>query len=346
MASATETAAGEAASWFARERKGFSAQEEAAWARWLAANPSHASAFEDVEATWKRLAAIRAAPEMIALREAALSRRRRSPGPFAIAAFAVAAAILAVALPRAWYAMPHLYARTEARIDAAAQAPMAEAQDLRTSVGETRAIALADGSVVTLDTDSAVRVVSSDRSRLVTLMHGRAFFQVAKDSTRPFIVFAGDKRVMAVGTAFDVRLEGEAVSITLREGRIRVEAPIAATSGVEATKTVEAADLVPGTRLDASSRAGWHLAKADMARDLAWLHGQLVFDGNRLGDAVAEINRYSARKIVLADPTLADMPVSGVFNAGQVEAFAQALQSYKLARIAARTPNTITLVGR
>lgn len=352
VAPATGAVEDQAAFWFARERKGFSAQEEAAWVRWLAVDPRHASAFEDVETTWKGLAAIRAEPEMIALREAVLIRRRWSPGPVAIAASLAAAVVLAVALPRVWYSMPHLYTQTEARIDAAARAAMPEAQDHLTSVGETRAIALADGSVVTLDTDSAVRVVSSDRSRLVTLMRGRAFFQVAKDPTRPFIVFAGNKRVMAVGTAFDVRLDGEEVSITLREGRVRVEAPAPAafadsgSSGAEASKTVEAADLVPGTKLDASSRSGWRLAKADMARDLAWLHGQLVFDGDRLSDAVAEINRYSARKIVLADSALANVPVSGVFNAGQVEAFAQALQSYKLARIYTRTPNTIMLVGR
>lgn len=344
----------QAAAWFARERKGFSPEDEAAWARWLAADPKHAPAFGDIETTWKGLEAARAEPEIIALREAALRRGRRPFRTLAAAtslAALAAVSVLAVVLPRYWSSAPRLYAQTEAKIDAAAQVGTLPTQDYHTSVGETRPITLTDGSVVTLDTDSAVRVVASDKSRLIILAHGRAFFQVIKDPTHPFIVFAGNERVMAVGTAFGVRLDGEDVSVTLREGKVRVEAPSLSdliprgAAGAETTNTVEAADLVPGTKLSAPNHSSWHLAKLDVARDLSWLNGQLVFNGDSLGDAVDEMNRYSDRKIVLGDAALGRVRVSGVFEAGQVDAFAQALQAYKLARVAARTSKAITLIG-
>jgi transmembrane sensor len=219
-------------------------------------------------------------------------------------------------------------------------------QAYRTEIGEQRAITLVDGSTITLDTDSEVRVAFSKGRRLVDLTHGQAFFAVAKDHTRPFIVTAGDERVMAVGTAFDVRLEHDGLSVTLREGRVRIEAPDGQSPQPDTAARVKAADLVPGSKLRTSQHAAWQVARADVMRELSWLHHQLVFDNARLDVVVAEMNRYSSTKIVLGDPALAGVQVGGVFGVDDPDSVADALAHYGLVRVADSTAGRITLLPR
>jgi transmembrane sensor len=334
----------QAAAWFARQRRGgMSTVDEAAFAAWLSADAQHVVAYDAVLDGWRQVEQVRADPSIIALREAALRRRRipRAAIGWSAGALAASVALLLVLAP-GLVPESRVYERAVSLIPAAQPLDDLRGELHATTLGETRAVSLPDGSVVTLDTDSSVRVAYADGTRLVMLEHGQAFFEVAKDRRRPFIVFAGNKRVLAVGTAFDVRVDGDEVSVTLREGKVRVEAP--AHDG-DARTNVQAAELVPGTRLTASSRNGWHLAKADLGRNLSWLHGQLVFDGEALGSAIAEMNRYSATKIVLRDAELARLPISGVFAAGQPEVLADALAAYKLVRIVDRNRTVITLAA-
>ena len=344
-----KSAEDQAAAWFARQRSGaMNAAEQADWEAWLAASPAHSRAFGAAQSTWQNFEKVRAEPDLIALREAAFRRgrsRKRWRALGGAAVLAASVALVAFGLPLLGSSEPHLYLQTTARIEAPASIEEFQAQEQQTAIGERRAITLADGSIVTLDTDTIVRVAVSPTSRLVMLSQGRAFFQVAKDPSRPFIVFAGDKRIMAVGTAFNVELGDDHIEVVLREGRVRVEgAPTDIPTGAPARSgSVEAADLVPGTRLKASSRTGWTLAKADVPKDLSWLNGQLVFNQRPLGEVVAEMNRYSLKKISLRDPALAPTPISGVFAAGQPDALADALEAYKLAHIASRSSAGIVL---
>lgn len=344
-----QSAEEQAAAWFARHRSGaMTAAELGDWEAWLAADPTHSEAFGAVQSTWHNFEKVRAEPGLIALREAAFRRGRslkRWKALGGAAVLAASVALVVVGLPLLGSAEPHLYLHTTARIEAPAGIEAFQAQEQQTTVGERRVITLADGSIVTLDTDTAVHVAMSPTSRLVMLSRGRAFFEVAKDPSRPFIVFAGDKRIMAVGTAFDVELGNDHVEVVLREGKVRVEgAPTDDLNGTTSkSKSVEAADLVPGTRLKASSRAGWTLAKADVPKDLSWLSGQLVFNQRPLGEVVTEMNRYSLKKITLGDASLATVPISGVFAAGHPDALADALEAYKLARVASRSSAGIVL---
>lgn len=192
--------------------------------------------------------------------------------------------------------------------------------------------------MVTLNTDSAVHVGRWTGERRLTLVRGQAFFKVAKDPERPFIVTADDTQVTAVGTAFDVRLDPSRLSVTLVEGRIRVAGPNARSG---ASQTVE---MDAGSQLVAHRGADWRIAQIDAAKESSWLQGQLVFDGEPLATVAAEMNRFSTRKLRLADPALNATPVSGVFKTGQVDAFARALQSYGLARISASDDQSVDLV--
>jgi len=327
------------------------AAEWTEWESWLAANPAHSEAFVDVQSTWRKFEKVRAEPDLIALREAAFRRGRSLKRWKAIggtAAFlAASAAIVAVVLPLPGPSEPRLYLNTTARIDVPASIETFPAEEQKTAVGERRVITLADGSILTLDTDTAVHVAMSRASRLVMLSRGRVFFQVAKDASRPFVVLAEDKRIMAVGTAFDVDLRSDHVEVVLREGKVRVEGTSIGSPNGASSKpgSVEAADLVPGTRLDASSRAGWTLARADISKDLSWMNGQLVFNRRPLGEVITEMNRYSPEKIILRDASLASVQISGVFAAGKPDALADALEAYKLARIASRSSAGIVLVS-
>jgi len=332
-----------ASAWFARQRCGnLSESDQRAWALWLAADPSHQRAYEDVSRTWTQFAILRADPGIMALRKQALQRRRWTmPG---IAASLAASVMLFFVCRPLWPPASHLYSQASARIANVDNWESLAREEYRTNIGEQRTVRLVDGSAMTLDTQSVARVALSRDFRLVRLVRGQAFFSVAKDRSRPFIVLAGHERVMAVGTAFDVRLEGDELSVTLREGRVRIEAPRQQALPADPPGQVLAADLVPGTKLQTSQRAGWQLAKADVTRELSWLHRQIVVDSERLEVVVAEMNRYSSIKIVLGDPALASVRVGGVFAVDNPDKLTGALARYGLVRVASRTATSITLM--
>lgn len=194
-----------------------------------------------------------------------------------------------------------------------------------TPVGGFASVPMADGSKVTLNTDSQIRIALSNTERGVELRRGEAFFEVSKDPTRPFIVRAGNKRVIAVGTKFSVRREGDDIEVVVTEGKVRVE------------------DLGKGARPDGSAdvfltpgsvaRAGQagvlvqRKTLPEAEEQLSWRTGVLLFRNQTLADAIAEFNRYNVRKIVIQDPTIAALKIEGNFRATNVEAFVRLLES-------------------
>src|SRR5262249_22620731 len=132
--------------------------------------------------------------------------------------------------------------------------------------------------------------------RRIDLEHGQAYFQVAKDRSRPFIVMAAGKSVRATGTAFDVRAEPGRFEGTLIEGRVKVEDQL--TTGAERA----VADMRPGWRLEVGGDARWRLDAVNLDRQTSWHDGMLSFSNEPVSKAAAEMNRYSARKIVFRGP--------------------------------------------
>jgi transmembrane sensor len=190
-----------------------------------------------------------------------------------------------------------------------------------TVVGQLSHIAMADGSQVTLNTDSMVRVAVDTKERRVELQRGEAFFKVAKDPSRPFIVTVGEQRVIAVGTQFSVRREGTDAQVVVTEGTVRIE-------------TDEPPPLTPAVSVSAGSVAHASQAGASVqsrplpqAEDLiSWRTGILVLHDMTLAEAAAEFNRYNARKIVIRDPLVGAMHISGSFRATNAEAFVRLLE--------------------
>ena len=325
-----EDPASAAAAWFARLQGGdVSLQERRDFQRWLNADARHADAWKAVGAIWHDLSDVEDDPALAALRADALSvdesrprlLRRRTLGR---AAASLVAAVGGGAVGWRW-------------LDSGKVAsPAPDEPVFTTAVGERSTFRLADNSVVTLSTDSAVRINHWDRERRLTLLRGQAYFQVAKDKTRPFVVAAGDKSVTAVGTAFDVRLEPGKLSVTLVEGRVRIAGA--------SPKGPQRVEMSAGSRFVAADRADWMIASVDTAKESAWLQGHLVFDGEPLSAVVAEMNRFSERKLDVADPVLAATPVSGVFKTGRVDAFVAALRTYGLAEVGRSDARRIELV--
>ena len=158
------------------------------------------------------------------------------------------------------------------------------------------------------------------RFRHVDLLRGEALFEVAKNRARPFDVEAGSTIVRAVGTAFSVRLHDEGrseqVDVVVSEGRIAINPPSKATYPAGTVATVQNGRVV-ATTVDSD----------DITSRLAWTTGRLMFQGERLSDVVAEINRYNQRKLLVADPGIAELHIGGTFQATDPDGFARALGS-------------------
>lgn len=258
------------------------------------------------------------APEIQALRQSTLVAA--SARPFLYWRAAAAAAVLIVI-----GGMTYLETRPAVRsLQQAANPPRPAAAmdhgEFSTVVGERSTILLKDGSVLTLDTNSAARVAYNSRERGIYLLRGQALFEVAKHKPIPFVVHAGVRRIVATGTAFDVRLDKSGVQVTLVEGHVFVD-QVGRSPNEPAART----ELQPGERLVAHDDAAVRVSNIDVSHVTDWRSGHLAFSEERLDDAIAEINRYSDTKLILSDPKLATLLVNGVFRTGQPSDFAQAL---------------------
>ncbi|MBL8266499.1 FecR family protein [Steroidobacter sp.] len=318
-----------AARWFARARAGdMTARERSALASWLNERPEHRVAYEDMQAAWELTSAAASHEAVRAMRAAALtagpaaeasSWRRKGLWSAAVAACLVAA-VGAV-----------LWLNPEARGLAARVVSNSPERAYSTAVGERSTINLEDGSTVVLNTDTRMRVAYSPGQRAITLLQGQALFEVAKDASRPFVVQAGDRRIVAVGTAFDVRMDQKSVQVTLIEGRINVEES-GRKSGGQAPRR---AHMEAGQQLIAPLHAsGPGAATPDMMRTAdavvatSWRDGRVVFQNEKLHTVVAELNRYSERKIRLQDQSLGELRLSGTFVTGNPSRFAAAVHEY------------------
>ena len=216
-----------------------------------------------------------------------------------------------------------------------------ESSSHRTTLGDIDTVSLADGSRTVLASDSRIDVHLSRRERRVDLARGEAIFDVAKDPGRPFVVDAGQREVVAVGTRFSVRRDAQELRVVVTEGTVRLQSP-AASARPQPTALLPAGSvaLVRGDGVLMRS-----LAIADAERMLDWRDGLLVFRDTTLAEAAAEFNRYSARKLVIADAEAGALRIGGSFRWDNAEGFARLLErgfpvraEYAATRIVLHTP--------
>lgn len=322
---------------------------------WLAESPEHRVAYEEIKGTWSSLRSFAHDPRILALRhETALRLTRRTTLRVRPMSLAVAAAVvvLGVGLTLLFAVRPNGGRSVFAEMLGAFHGQ--QGGHYVTATGERLVVNLEDGSQVTLDTQTALAVGFTRTARWVRLIRGQALFEVAKDRTRPFVVEVQHRRLVAVGTAFDVRLDGEQVKVTMIEGTVRVERTMASidsdrplpsddggssrrrqprstedTAAISRVPRNSAAEIITaGEQLIADERNQDSISPADPEQNTSWRHGQIIFDNTRLADAVAELNRYSQVKLQLADPALADLRLSGAFETGHPRLFLEALTTY------------------
>jgi transmembrane sensor len=207
---------------------------------------------------------------------------------------------------------------------------------IATSVGEQRVVQLADGSSVRLDTDTRIRVRFDGQRRLVDLEGGQALFTVAHDTVRPFVVSAGDARVTAVGTVFEVRRGMAGASVTLVSGVVDVASGPSETSRRRMTA---------GNKAEVTA-SGAVIAPVDVATETSWTDGRIVFRDTPLRVAVAEVNRYLTDKVELAPGTLDQVRVNGVFNTGDREAFVSTASAVYPLQVSHGADGTVRLTER
>lgn len=303
-----------AAFWFARLRSDrVSPSERRRFSRWASSDDSHLSAYAALEEMWDETGEMAADDAIVAMRKDAL-RLRPEPHRGRWRKFAGVAAILlsfvvvGLAIIRSPQPTPP-------------PAIVAQAEIYRTDVGERSTVTLRDGSVVELNTDTVLQADFSGRERDIRLLRGQALFQVAHDTNRPFVVKAAGQRVTAVGTIFDVRVEAGSMRVTLLEGVVEVEHD----SNLVRPDSKQVQRLEPGDQLVAATDQPFQVTHVDPVQTVSWRTGQVIFSDEPLSQVVEEINRYSRQKVVLADPSLADLRISGVFRAGSTGNFVAAL---------------------
>lgn len=319
----------DAASWFVRlQRDPDDRDLRRDFDAWMAANPAHRADWAAVGGAWERMGDLKEDPQILAARaalRAELATERRRPQMRWAAGFAALAITAGAALGIGSWRQAQ---QPEAPVVAAAPRAL---EVFRTPVGGQRTITLQDGSKVTLSTDTEVRLTEWDRRRALTLVKGEAFFEVAKNPQKPFVVAAAGRTVTALGTAFDVRVDPDQWSVSLLEGKVRVAG---------ATTSV---DMTPGHHLTQHGDQPWTVESRNLADLTSWREGSLVFDNRPLASIVGEMNRYSTRKVRIADARLAATPLSGRFKSGDVTGFVATLEAYGMAKAAPGGEQTIEL---
>lgn len=304
----------EAAAWIVRRDSAtWTTRDQVALDEWLESSTAHVVAFIRLDTVWQQLHRLKSLDATAnpftstdLLRADAQTRvaggadgRRSRPGRWFPIGRLAAAVVFTAVIAAGFYLR--------------AQGP-----SYRTSVGGIASLPLTDGSNVTLNTDSEIHVDLTDTERRVQLDQGEAFFQVAKDPQRPFIVIVGDRRVIAVGTAFSVRRDHDDVQVVVTEGNVRFE------------KNNNENDVVLQAGSVARSRRNQVILEQKPAPEvddaLSWRSGILTFKETTLTDAVAEFNRYNTRKIVLKDSAIASIRLSGKFQSTHLDAFIRLLE--------------------
>jgi transmembrane sensor len=264
-----------------------------AFEAWLDADPRHVDDYAAVKALVRDSQALRHdfIGDLNLIPRPAKSRRRARAAWVAPALGGLVAAALVVAI---W----------------PARDPMAGATTYQTTVGEIREIVLADGSHVTLDTATTLRARLDGPVRRIALDRGTAYFAVAHDKAHPFQVALADRQVIVTGTHFTTGLRGDQARVAVLEGSVAVSrARPGSADGLRG-----AARLKPGDQVSYSAGAPLvREARIDPAQAAAWREHRLVFQDVALADVVAELSRYTATRIRIADPALGRRRVTAIF---------------------------------
>lgn len=295
----------EAIDWFSKLGSGLASSEDhQRFEAWRRQSPFHAKAYADIEKFWVSLDE----PALRVSQQKNSSANSKSSGPVAIRHVTRERWLLGgLALAATWLAVFYLPGMLRFW-----------SSDYSTQWGERREIVLADHSLVTLNTHTAVSVDFSSERRKISLTEGEAYFEVARDLSRPFIVETAYGAVQVTGTVFNVYAQEKRTTVTVSEGRVRV-------SSFEGGQghTVE---LTAGQQVVGDGSGIGRIIETDARQSSAWREDLLVFTMRPLAEVVDELNRYFPGRIIIADPRIKQRIVSGAFDLTRPEEALQAIE--------------------
>lgn len=341
----------EAAAWIAQlDGKTPSRDDLAALREWMNRSAMHKQAFERLAELWNdaNVLTVLSVPSPGATapqRSGFFGSLRASSVAVALSVFA---AVTLIVLWQGGFLSAALHS-TGLVANLASEQPAAT---YATAIGKQAHVQLADGSRITLNTNSEVRVRYGRERRQVELARGEALFEVAHDRNRPFLVHAGTGLIRAVGTAFTVHLQDDNhVGVIVTEGKVELATVTdAADSATAHTRSPSARSAVLATlHAHQSARFGRavesieSLPDAEFSKRLAWREGVLRFDGDALSEVVQQVNRYTTQKVIIRDPALRDLRIGGYFKVGETEAMLEALQKGFGVRVERADSNVVYL---
>ncbi|MGC4029802.1 MAG: FecR domain-containing protein [Steroidobacteraceae bacterium] len=340
----------EAAEWFVDFSVGdVDSEQRARFHRWLRTSPVHVRAYLQVTAIWEEADLLELTPEameelarqvasgvsVVPLRAAERAEVARSGAAMGDQPHTPATPGFRPRLQWRHMAVAASVALLGILIGAVLWMRQDQGVSYATAIGEQRIITLADGSVVKLNSRSRLRVSFSEQLRSVELFEGQALFEVAKNPRRPFVVTSGKTSVRAVGTQFDVYRKGAGTVVTVVEGQVAVsgdaslvgassrQEPIPSATGAGAGGAVL---LSAGEQVVVMPAAPLAPQSVNVEATTAWTQNKLVFDAAPLSEVVAEFNRYSPTPLVIEDPALDQVRISGVFTSTSVDHLVEFLE--------------------
>ena len=302
-----------------RGQPDWSSQDQTELTAWLALSMGHKAAYWRLEHGWREADRVGALGLLKQEEQAPLSRAARW---WPIAAAASIVGVIAVGT---------------LELSHQATAPALADQHYATRVGGHRMVPLVDGSRVELNTATTLRTAVTPQHREVWLDRGEAYFEIAHLDGRPFVVHAGSRTVTVLGTKFAVRRDGDKVTVSVIEGRVKVD-------DAQRPDEVPSAILTAGDVAVARGPATLLAAKSQerVESTLAWRGGMLNFDHISLADAAAEFNRYNRKPIRIVDPETAEIRIGGTFQASNVDAFVRLLHEAYGLRVET-SPDAVTI---
>lgn len=323
----------EAAEWVARlQSDPLTATERDRLKAWLSSSSQHREAFERLARLWNDMACMTVLAELFPLQTESSAKKTFSQRWLHTHAMGAATATLVgialllggiVGLSPLWSEKTSNHAEPVELV-------------YQTETGQQSEVLLKDGSILTLNTRSQARVRFAQHERAIYLTQGEAHFEVAKNPNAPFVVYAGNGQVRAIGTAFNVRLNGEHVGVLVTEGTVEVVAT--APSSAELSREPETANTPTQKQAIILKKGGTanytqvieeetYLSREKLEHHLAWRKGKWMFEGETLAEVIDEVSRYTDRKIEIVDPRIADLRIGGYFDIGEIDALMSVLQA-------------------
>lgn len=313
----------EASLWIEKLDEGLSTEETDALREWMAADSQNRNVLFEMAELWDKMDSL---GRLSALFPDPATRRRGLTSLHVLAPIAATVLLVFISL---WMLLPleGIDSENDSRTAAATESIY------ETAVGEHATVALKDGTELVLNTNSRIRAKYTDSHRLLVLEAGEIHVKVAEDLARPLSVIAGDRLVQAVGTAFNVEITSDRrIELIVTEGEVRVgvHTPVDDGTGVVEPDVLPSSSLIVAEGeeliLGYPEETITPVSELDVEVKLSWREGNLIFRGESLEQAVAEVERYTAVEFVILGEDLKARSIAGRFKAGDVDGLLAALR--------------------